>query len=229
MKHKIIALAAVAAAICMAAGFAACKPQGTEPEHEHSYGDWISGPETHWRECETCHEKFAEAKHSYRNVVGQNYTVYLNGSMPNPILRLSAEGSSNEVLVKEVWVCVQSETASLRVSYSASEGGTFASNAEIPAGSSGWTKAGFPAAGMLLSAASYFRLDAVGSDITVQEIVFLGCRTDAEEELFLLTPEIVGATGQEYNRQKGLIDAQQFPNEKRECYLCHYPEPKTQE
>lgn len=232
MKHKFsIITATLSAALCLVPGLAGCKPNDPTPEAcEHEYGDdWIQGPETHWRECLICHEKFVEATHTFRNVVGQSYTVYNSKNAPIPLLKVSAEGDPREILIKEVWVCTESETASLRISYSTSSEGTFAGSVEIPVGSYGWVKAGeFPGGGLVLSTYSFFRLQASVDDMNVQEIVFLASRAGEEETLFLLTPALFGATGQEGNRQKALIDAQQFPKEKRECYVCHYPEPKAE-
>lgn len=233
MRHRFtVAVALLSAAVCLAAaGLTGCKPGDPAPvPHEHEYGDWVQGPETHWWECSICHEKFAEATHTYRNVVGQSYTLYNSESAATPILKVSAEGDPSEILIKEVWVCSGSEKASLSISYSTRSDGTFAGSVEIPVGSYGWVKAAgeFPGGGLLLSTYSYFRLQASDDDMIVQEIVFLASREGEEENLFLLTPALFDATGQEGNRRKALIDAQQFPNEKRECYVCHYPEPKAE-
>ena len=238
MKHRSLALIAalgVTFGVCL--GMAGCKPDDTEPEpHEHVYGDWIQGPETHWRECEICHSKFGEITHTYRNVAGLTYTIRETAKEETlPVLHVSApdDMDARNVYIKKVGVCAESGTAGLRVSYSTTRGGTFASSVEFPAdsfpaGSGVWKEVEFSGAGLRLATYSYFRLQAVGGDITVHEIVFLASDEDGNTQLFLLTPEVDGATGQAASSQKRLIDMQQFPNEKQECYLCHYARPKTQ-
>lgn len=228
MKHKFsIITAALAAALCLVPGLAGCKPSETETPHEHVFGDWIQGPETHWRECEVCHEKFVEATHTFRNVVGQSYSMFSGENSVRPVLFLSAENSKKEYYIKEVWVCMESESGTLRIACSSSEGGTFARNVDLSV-EKGWQKATFSEDGERLALSSYIRLEAIGSPLTINEIVFLAGDAEGKEELVLLNAEVVSASGQEWSRQKALIDAQQFPNEKRECYVCHYPEPKAE-
>lgn len=230
MKHKFsILTAALAATLCLIPGLAACKPE-PEPEtpHDHVFSDWIQGPETHWRECEICHEKLVESKHTFRNMVGQSYTMYAGEDSVRPVLFLSAENSAKEYYIKEVWACMESESGTLRIACSSSENGTYARYADLTV-EKGWQKATFSGNGERLAVSSYIRLEAIGNPLTIEEIVFLASDKEGTEEPVLLNVKVVSVSGQEGNRQKALIDAQQFPNEKRECYVCHYPEPKTQE
>lgn len=240
MKHRFFAiLGAALAAFCMAAGFAGCKPdeqenpgQIVDPNaHEHVWGNsWIQGPETHWRECEICHEKYAESRHFFQDVTGGSCTVYAAENADRPMLHLSSpEGETRELYVKEVWAHIGEKTpGKLRVAYSTGTGGTFVNNVEISAAEGGWQKAVFPGDGLRLLTYSFIRLQAVTMNIAVDEIVFIANDAKGQGEQVLLAPEIAEASGTRLSNQKRLIDSQQFPGEKRECYTCRYPEPKTE-
>ena len=237
MKHRNFAVAAaLAATFCFSLGFAGCKPETPPeptPEHTHTFSDWMTDEKNHWRECTECHEKLVEQAHSFDNVTGFEYPAY-TGDDPKymPMLHVTApEGKTGEIYIKEVWVCLTpKEGATLRVAYSTYDGGTFASHVDIPADQGGWTQAVFPRGGLPLKTYSYFRLQAVDESFTIREIVLIARDEAGEGEPFLMKLENVGEgnNGQEGERRKGLIDEQQFPNEKRECTVCHYPEPKTE-
>lgn len=236
MKHRLFAVtAAVSVALCFSFGLSACKtetPPDPTPEHEHTFGDWMMDETTHWRECTECHEKLVESAHSFDNITGAGYPAYTGTASENlPLLKATApEGKSGAIYVKEVWACLTpKEGADLQVAYSTGPKGTFANHVDLSADEGGWTKAAFAGDGLLLSTYSYFRLQAIGGDFTVREIVLLGSDAEGKEAYFLLKLENTGDSnkGQEGERRKGLIDEQQFPNEKRECTVCGYSQPKT--
>ena len=236
MKRRFFAVAGtLAVTLFVSFGFAGCKPSEPDPEpeppHSHVFSDWLTDEEKHWQECTVCHQILIENTHTFDNVTGFEYPAYLDATMP--MLRVTTPADkTGEVYIKEVWACLtKKEGASLRVAYSPNPEGTFAGYVDISAEEGGWTKMSFPNAGLRAKLYSYFRLQAVGDSLTVREIIFFGSDEEGKETYFLMNVENTGPdfSGQEGNRQKGLIDEQQFPNEKRECTVCHYPEPKTQE
>ncbi len=256
MKHKLsLAGVLLAATLILSAGLSGCKPGEhdhvygewnpgdgvhwreceickTREEEEHTYGNsWITDQTSHWRECEVCHKKFAESKHIYVDVTGGSCTLYAAENAFLPMLHLSApEEESRELYVKEVWAYFQEETpGALRVAYSSGQGGTFNGNVEISAQQRGWQKAVFPNAGRRLLINSFIRLQAITMNLKIGEIVFLANDEKGTGETVLLSAELVNVPATQLSVYKPLLDAQYFPGEKRECYSCRFPEPKTQE
>lgn len=237
MKHRFFAVAAViAATFCVSLGLAGCKPETpAETPHEHTFSDWLSNEQRHWRECTICHQELTGSAHSFDNVTGYEYPAYQRTATQNlPILHATApegkEEELGEIYIREAWVCLTpKEGATLRVAYSTGVGGTFASYADVSADKGGWVKVTFPQA-LRLKTYSYFRLQALEDNITVREIVIFGSDKEGKAEPFLMELANVGDSnkGQEGERRKGLIDMQQLPNEKRECTVCGYPEPKAE-
>lgn len=235
MKKKFFAAcAAVAAALMAVAGFAGCKPDDTpvdpSDDHQHVYGDWIQGPETHWRECEICHVKFAEGKHIYRYVTGLDCSLDPSKDAVKPTLKLTApEGETRDLYVKEIWACIDTAEGKLRVGPGTNSKITFYNFVEIDAAEGGWQKADMGSSeGFRLRTYSYFGLQAVGVQLKVNEIVFLANDAQGTGELVLLKPEIVDAPQGMMPNLSGLIDYQQFPKEKRACYTCYLPAPEQE-
>lgn len=236
MRNKLLgASVLIAASLLFSAGLAGCKPgEPPVPEHEHeNLTGWQTSPETHWHECKICQYHFVEEKHIYADVTGGECTVYATEGAIRPMLHLTAsEGETRELYIKEAWVFnagKEGRPGKLRVAYSTGPDGTFNGYEEVSGAQLGWQKITFPQDGLRLLTYSYIRLQAITMDFDLGEIVFVANDSKGTGENVLLTPELVGLTGQQLSNYKAVIDAQYFPGEKRECYICHYPEPKTQE
>lgn len=201
-------------ALLMAFGFSGCgkteEQSGNEPPVnpcEHPYTEWISGEDTHYQECPICGQRHDEEPHRYVNFYGQSYTLRENATA---MVRVSCpENMDGQFFIREIWVYVGPSSAELQLGRGTTASSKFYDyNDLVLTGKSGWyeVELNTPLNG---SVYPYFRLMAVGGEIPLREIVFLG-GAEGEAELLPVQAEKVHA----------LVDCQQKPDSLYACEVC---------
>lgn len=209
MKRFFLCGVLLGLALCFA-GCSGGEEQGnTEPSCPHTYTEWLHDEKVHYQICPLCGQRHDEEEHRFIQAYGQAYSLKTGDA--SAIVRVFSEEKGASV--KEIWVYTGPSAGTLRVSRAATEnGGYYSFNDLVLDGLAGWKQV--PLEGEIsLTSYPFFRLTAIGEEISVREIAFLGGEEGGE--LSLLNAE----------SQKGaLLDCRQFPGARRICRVCEYEE-----
>lgn len=177
------------------------------PPCDHPYTEWIAGEETHYQICPVCGQKHDEDPHRFENIYGLSYTLKKDATA---MVRVAP--AEEPFAVREVWVYVGASEATLRLGHGTNSQSSFYNADELVlTGKGGWfeIELSSPVSYPLYP---YFRLQAVGGDITVREIVFFG---SAEGEENAIIPMAAVNTA-----HSALVDCPQNPGEEIACTVC---------